>query len=194
MAKPTTLPGALRTAIDRAGYYPALVAESIETAAGSEPIQSYVVHLETTFDHEEVRRHVTVLALTPTRLIIGHTDDHAPEEGMQATTATTSTEAVRLDRIGSVVVTRTVDDPASHAVGSPPREIVLTVGWGGVARIDLEPATCGDPNCEADHGYTGTMSGDDLSLRVSAAADGPEVVEQLVSFAAALSAATGQRR
>ena len=192
MADTTTSPAKLRTAIDRAGYYPAFVAESIETAAGGEHIDSYVVHLETTFDHDEVRRHVTVLALTQARLIIAHTDEHPPEEGEATSFATTSTEAIGLDRISSVVLTRTVDDPARHVRGAPPREVVLTIGWGGVSRIDLEPATCTDPNCEADHGYTGTVSADDMSLRVSAAADGPEIVAQLLDFASALSTATGR--
>ena len=36
-----------------------------------------------------------------------------------------------------------------------------------MSRIDLEPASCGDPPCDADHGYTGTASNDDLALRVS---------------------------
>jgi hypothetical protein len=47
-------------------------------------------------------------------------------------------------------------------------------GWGAVSRIDLEPAACGDPNCEADHGYTGSSTADDLSLRVSEAGDVPD--------------------
>ena len=192
MADTTTSPAKLRTAIDRAGYYPALVAESIETAYGGERIDSHLVHLETTFDHDEVRRHVTVLALTPTRLIIAHTDEHPPEEGDSSSFATTTTEAIRLDRISSVVLTRTVDNPARHVRGASPREVVLTIGWGGISRIDLEPAACSDPNCEADHGYTGTISADDMSLRVSATADGPETVSQLLSFAAALSTATGR--
>lgn len=192
MADTTTSPAKLRTAIDRAGYYPALVAESIETASGGERIDSHVVHLETTFDRDEVRRHVTVLALTPARLIIAHTDEHPPEEGDASSFATTTTEAIRLDRISSVVLTRTVDDPARHVPGASPREVVLTIGWGGISRIDLEPAACSDPNCEADHGYTGTISADDMSLRVSATADGPETVSQLLGFAAALSAATGR--
>ena len=38
---------------------------------------------------------------------------------------------------------------------------------------------------------SGTMSADDLSLRFSAAADGEEVVQRALSFAAALSRATG---
>ena len=53
---------------------------------------------------------------------------------------------------------------------------MLTIGWGGVGRIDLEPAGCADPECEADHGYTGVLTSDDFSLRVSAAAEGPEAV------------------
>ena len=67
---------------------------------------------------------------------------------------------------------------------------MLTIGWGAVSRIDLEPATCGDPQCEADHGYTGTASNDDLSVRVSAVADGAELVRQVLAFAEALSQAT----
>ena len=64
------------------------------------------------------------------------------------------------------------------------------VVWGAVGRIDLEPAGCADPECEADHGYTGVVTSDDYSLRVSAAAEGPEAVANLLGFADALSART----
>ncbi|MFZ9986273.1 MAG: DUF5998 family protein, partial [Candidatus Nanopelagicales bacterium] len=83
--------------------------------------------------------------------------------------------------------------PARHRSGGPVHEVVLTIGWGAVARIDLEPAGCGDSECDADHGYTGTASNDDLSLRVSEAADGAEVVSQTLAFAASLSEATAAR-
>jgi hypothetical protein len=66
----------------------------------------------------------------------------------------------------------------------------MTVGWGGVSRIDLEPAGCTDPQCDADHGYTGVFASDDFSLRVSAAADGGDAVGGLLSFAESLSART----
>ena len=55
---------------------------------------------------------------------------------------------------------------------------MLTIGWGGVSRLDLEPAGCQDPECDADHGYTGGFSSDDFSLRVSAAAEGADAVER----------------
>jgi hypothetical protein len=73
---------------------------------------------------------------------------------------------------------------------TPPAEVVMTIGWGGVSRVDLEPAGCNDPECEADHGYTGVLSADDFSLRVSAAADGADAVAGLLSFVESLSART----
>ncbi|MGQ0630374.1 MAG: DUF5998 family protein [Sporichthyaceae bacterium] len=181
----------LRSTIQRGGYYPELVAEGIEVAAGQEPIRAYLVHQETTLDGEEIRRHVTVLALTPTRLIVGHTDEHGSDENNPVAHATTSTESLALSRISAVVLSRTVADPARYKVGTAPTEVVLTVGWGAVSRIDLEPASCGDPQCEADHGYTGTVSSDDLSVRVSEAGDGKESVAEMLAFASALSAAVG---
>ncbi len=181
----------LREAIQRGGYYPDLVAEGIEFALVNEPIRAWFVHQETTLDSEAVRRHVTVLALTPTRFIVGHTDEHGADEENPVAHATTSTESVSLARISTVVLSRTVADPARYVVGSPPSELVLTVGWGAVNRVDLEPADCGDPNCEADHGYTGTVSADDLSVRVSDAGDGRETVADMLAFATALSAAVG---
>src|SRR5690606_11748259 len=69
-------------------------------------------------------------------------------------------------------------------------EAVLTIGWGGVSRIDLEPAGCSDPQCDADHGYTGVLASDDFSIRMSAAADGPEAVARLLEFAETLSGLT----
>lgn len=183
----------LRSDIQRSGYYPDLVADALETALAGEVLTSYVVHHEATFDRDELRRHVTVLALTPTRLIVGHTDEHPADEVNPLPSASASTEAVRIERVDSVVVTRVVAEPARHTPGGPAAEVVLTIGWGAVSRIDLEPASCGDPQCDADHGYTGTASNDDLSVRVSEAADGADVVRQVLAFASALSQATADR-
>ncbi len=189
-----SLEGELRRDIEKSGYYPALVFDSLATALAAETVLSYVVHHEATFDgHDELRRHVTVLALTPTRLVVGHTDEHPPDESTERPYATSSTEAVRLERVDSVVVTRVVGEPAKHLSGGPVHEVVVTIGWGAVSRIDLEPAACADPECDADHGYTGTSSNDDLSLRVSTVADGAEVVRQALTFAGALSQATAAR-
>jgi hypothetical protein len=188
----------LREAIDRCGYYPDVVTDSLAVAIAGEPIRAYVLQHEPTFDRDEVRRHITILALTPSRLIVGHTDEHAADELIRAPYASTSTEAIPLQRVTAVVVNRVVPNPAGYATGKADPavagagEVVLTIGWGMVNRIDLEPAVCADPNCEADHGYTGSVASDDISLRISAAADGPAGIQQVLEFAKALSFATSR--
>ncbi|MCD6640069.1 MAG: DUF5998 family protein [Nocardioides sp.] len=179
---------ALREAIHRTGYYPDVVADGVFSAAGGEDVVSFFVHHETTFDHDEVRRHLTVLLLTPTRLVIAHTDEHPGDDLLPEPYTSTTTEAVMLSAIRTVVVTRMVANPTSGV--APAAEAVLTIGWGAVGRIDLEPAGCSDPQCDADHGYTGTLAGDDYNLRVSAAAEGQDSVAGLLAFADALSART----
>lgn len=179
--------------IERTGYYPALVMDALQTALAGEDIVAYLVQREPIFDRDQLHSHVTVMALTPTRLIVSHVDDHAPDETSPVPYATASSEAVRLERVDSVVVTRIVTQPEKHRSGGALRELMLTIGWGAVARLELEPATCGDPQCEADHGYTGTSSNDDLTVRISEAADGAEVVARALQFAAALSEATSSR-
>lgn len=153
---------------------------------------SYLVHHEPTIDGDEVRRHITVAVLTPTRLILCHTDEHAPDDLLPQPYTSTSTEAVTISSISSVVVNRMVANPEAFQGGAlpVPSEAVLTVGWGGVNRVDLEPAGCSDPDCEADHGYTGVVASDDFSMRVSAAADGQQAVDALLAFAESLSART----
>src|SRR5215469_11693710 len=103
MAKTGTTTQGLRTAIERSGYYPALVAEAVEAAVGREPVSSYLVHQETTFDSNEVRRHVTVPVLPASRFLVRHTDEHAADDTSPSPYATTSTESVKLVRIASVV-------------------------------------------------------------------------------------------
>jgi hypothetical protein len=156
----------LRVEIDRTGYYPEVVADCVASAVAGEKVSSFFLHHEPTFDRDEVRRHLSVLVLTPTRLILAHTDEHAGDDLLPEPYTSTSTE---------------------------PAEVVMTIGWGGVNRVDLEPAGCSDPNCDADHGYTGVLTPDDFSLRVSAAADGHDSVDRLLSFAESLSARTHSR-
>ena len=178
----------LRDAIDRTGYYPDVVAAGVEAAVAGEEVVSFFVHHEPTFDRDEVRRHLSVVVLTPSRLILAHTDEHEGDDLLPEPYTSTSTEAIRLSSVKSVVVTRMIANPASGP--SRPAEAVMTIGWGGVSRVDLEPAGCSDPECDADHGYTGVLASDDFSLRVSAAADGVEAVDRLLAFAESLSART----
>ncbi len=154
--------------------------DAVASALGSEPITAYVVHHDAMFDPGmEVRRHITVLVLTPTRLIYSHTDEYPADEPDGRPQAETSTEAISFSRISSVALTRVVPDPAAYVPGATmPTEVLLTIGWNVLSHVELEPAHCGDENCEADHGYMGTITADDLSLRVSEAADGDEGVRR----------------
>ena len=95
-----------------------------------------------------------------------------------------------LSAVRSVMVAHVVPKPEKYRPGTLGRELTLTIGWGAVSRIDLEPATCGDPQCEADHGMTGSVTADDLSLRISADAEGEMALQDAVAFAKSLSAMT----
>ena len=184
----------LRGDLHRAGYYPDLVADVLDVAIADEPVVAHLVHPETTFDAAEVRRHVTVLALTPTRLVVTHVDDHPADSEHPSASASATTEAVPLSELRSVAVTHVMPDPEQHVPGSPATELTLVIGWGAVSRVDLEPATCGDPACDADHGFTGTMTPDDVVVRVSAAAEGLDSVRAAAAFARRLSAASTRPR
>ncbi|MGH3446567.1 MAG: DUF5998 family protein [Nocardioidaceae bacterium] len=189
----TNQAASLRAEIERVGYHPAEVAEAVEAALASEAVTSFVIHHEPTFDRDELRRHATVLALTPTRLIFTHTDEHPPDDMLPEPYTSTTTEVVPLRRVESVSTTRLVPSASSRPAGPAERlvsEVVVTIGWGAMSRVDLEPTDCGDPECTADHGLSGLLSAEDFSLRVSATADGENAVTQLLGFARALSAAT----
>lgn len=196
----TTIRQELRSDIESCGYFPDLVEDGVVLAAGDEQIRGFVVHHEPTFDRDEIHRHLTVLLLTPTRLIVGHTDDHPAEPGVQRTFAASSTESVALDKVNTVVLSRVVPDPEGFGTASrranggadDVHETWLSIGWGAMRRLDLEPAACSDPNCEADHGYTGNLVADDLTIRMSAAADGPERVTRLIRFGTELQRAAGR--
>ncbi|WP_408632847.1 DUF5998 family protein [Myceligenerans pegani] len=180
----------LNARLHRAGYYPQLVADLLEVALAGEDVVAHLVQAETTFD-SEVRRHLTVLVLTPTRLITAHVDDQpADEDDGRPGQAAATTEAVPLKEVRSVGLTHIIGEPEKHPDGASRLELNLAIGWGGAHRIDLEPATCGDPNCTADHGLTGQSLPDDVVVRVSSAAEGNDAVRAATEFAEALSRAT----
>ncbi|NUP73684.1 MAG: hypothetical protein HOQ07_03400 [Sinomonas sp.] len=175
--------------LERTGFYPRLVADVVGDALdGSAPI-AHLVHLETHFERAEVRRHVTVLALTDELLVVTHVDEAPLESDPQHTTAQVSTESVPLAQIATVVLSYVFTDPVAYQPGDPVREVTLSIAWSGGQRLDLLPASCGDPQCEADHGYTGTVAHEDIVLRISSDADGPEAVTSAKHFARLLRAA-----
>ncbi|CAM2883848.1 DUF5998 domain-containing protein [Actinomyces slackii] len=178
---------ALAAEVERAGYYPELVLDTLALAAAGEEIVISLVQAETTFA-EAVHRHLTVLALTASRLIIVHVDDAPREDGRPGALATS--EAVAISRIRSVALTRGVSDPADD--GGRLTEMTIAISWGSVRRIDLEPASCADPDCQADHGMSGVSMPDDIALRVSAGVEGDAALARAEAFARILSQITSR--
>ncbi|MEA5454269.1 DUF5998 family protein [Sinomonas sp. JGH33] len=175
--------------LERTGFYPRLVADVVDDALDGAATLAHLVHLETHFERAEVRRHVTVLALTDELLVITHVDEAPLEADPQRMTAQVSTESVPLAQIATVVLSYVFAEPAAYEPGDPVHEVTLAIAWSGGQRLDILPASCGDPNCDADHGYTGTIAQEDIVLRISAEADGPEAVSTAKHFARLLRAA-----
>lgn len=193
---PDRLPADLRRDIDACGYFPEFVADSVALGLGDEDVVGHLVHHEANFANEAILRHLSVLVLTATRLLVVHTDEGPEIDAAGRPTsgqAVTSCEAIPLQAINSVALSRVVASPERYGDGSQVVETWLTMGWGTMRRIDLEPAACADPTCEADHGYTGSLVGDDITIRMSPAADGADNVAKLVTFAAALQQVPGRR-
>ena len=113
---------ALHHDLHRAGYYPELVVDVLDVALADEEVVAHLVHPETTFDAAEVRRHVTVLVLTPTRLIVAHVDDHPADSEHPSASASATTEAVPIAELTSVALTQ----------GLAPRRLQETVRRGGL--------------------------------------------------------------
>lgn len=170
----THLPQTLLDEVADCGFYPAVVISTLAGAIGRRPIVGHLVHHEATFAGHEVHRHLTVLALVDGAFIICHADEG--ERG----NALVTTELIRLATIDSVILTQSVANPDSPRAGLA--EAWLTLVWGSTRRIDLGPASCDDPSCDADHGYSGVSTSDDYAVRMSRDADGSDSLSKLVAF------------
>ncbi|WP_232548041.1 DUF5998 family protein [Propioniciclava soli] len=180
------LPRDLHEAIVASGYFPEFVAATVLQAVGDEQVVDSLVHHEATFTASEVHRHVTVLVVTPARFIVAHTDDGDGVPGTPGQ-ALTTTEVVGLSRVRSVALTQVAAQPEKFGRGRGGiAEAWLVVNWGAVRRVEIEPAACADPTCDADHGYTAQDLTDDLSVRMSAAADGDAALAGLVRLGSLL--------
>ncbi|WP_235984695.1 DUF5998 family protein [Actinomyces trachealis] len=173
--------------VRRAAFYPDLVLDTLGMVLAGEALQASLVQSETTIE-DAVHRHLTVLALTTTRLVIVHVDDVPGEGGHLGAVATS--EAVSVSRIHSVSISRAMRDADKN--GGQLTEMTIAAAWGAVRRMDFEPAGCPDPNCQADHGLTGVSVPDDIVMRVAAGVEGIDALAKAEAFARALSRVTAQ--
>lgn len=180
----TALPATLHEELLRAGYFPQTATACVQRALRGAEVTAHLVRPETTFDGAEVRRHMTVLALTSRHLVVAHLDDDSADE-LNPSQVVATTERVRLSRVISLGLSQVFDAEGGDAQPAE-AEVTLAVTWGGTRRVDVEQGWCEDPQCQADHGWTGTAAPSDLALRVSALADGAEAVGAALDFHAAL--------
>ena len=129
----------LVVAIEKTGYYPQVVAAGVLAAVAGEEVEAFLVHHEPTIDRDEVRRHITVVVLTASRLILCHTDEYAPDDLLPEPYTSTSTEAVRLSAVRSVVVNRMVANPEKFAAFNVLEDQELRVPQIGARQRDLLP-------------------------------------------------------
>jgi hypothetical protein len=180
----------LKARIERLGYFPQLCWEVLQIALAGEPVSCFLVQCEPRISMGGASSHLTALVLTPTRLICGHVDDHAETPEDRPSTAAT-TDAVALRAIQAVGVTH-LFEPSPESSREEDRSVTLAVSWGTATRIELQPGHCGDEQCMADHGYSGTIGSDDIAVRISQIGDGVEAIEEALGFARALSEATSR--
>lgn len=178
-----TIPQSLAHDLQAAGYYPQLAAEMLSESLFGEPVVSHLVHLDTHVDLDSIHRHITAFVLTPTRLLLTHVDDEPQAVLGRMPRGVTATEDIPLARMRTMLISRTYDNPADYQPGDRPVEVALTLGWEAMRRLDVVPETCGDPECEGDHGYSGSVYPEDVTLRISAQAEGQPAVDQAVEFA-----------
>lgn len=174
------LPADLRDELSRSGYFPQTAAECVSRSLRGAELLGYLVRPETTFDGAEVRRHLTVLALTARHLVVAHLDDE-PADELNPSQVVATSERVRLSRIGSLGLSQTFDSSDTSTEGRE-AEVTLGISWGGSHRVELERGWCDDPECQADHGWSGTLAPSDVALRVSALADGDSAVKAALRF------------
>lgn len=177
------LPKTLATDLEAAGYYPQLAGSMLVESLFEEDVVSHLVHMDTHVDLDAIHRHVTAFLITPTRLLLAHVDDEPDTVPGQRPRGVTSTEDIPLERMRTVLISRTYENPANYHHSDRPVEVALTLGWGGVRRIETFPETCTDPDCEGDHGYGGSLYSEDVTLRISAQAEGQDAVDRAEDFA-----------
>ena len=178
------LPAAMTRAVLDAGYFPQTAMTSLQRSVRHAEVIAYLVRPETSFDGSEVRRHLTILALTSKHLHITHLDDD-PADALNPSQVVATTDRVSLRRLRVTGLTQ-VHDTDGQRVRPAEAEVTLGMSWGGTRRIDLERGVCSDPECPADHGWSGSSTPADLALRVSALADGERAVEEAIAFYGAL--------
>jgi len=172
------------TRIERGGFYPKAVQRALRRALGTAEPLATLCQVDTGFDRGSVFRHLTVASLTDRAIVQLHVDEM---DGGSATIATA------VHRVGDIAGYSTMEVYTDPENASGLSEMTIALDLKGARHLELEPARCDDPNCMADHGLTGSSFPDDMTFRISAAADGQDALDEAVVFVDHLAALMGTR-
>lgn len=172
------------TRIERSGFYPRVVERALRRALGDGEPLATLCQVDTGFDRGSVFRHLTVVSLTGDAIVQLHVDE------MDVNSANIATAVHRARDIAGYSTMEVFTDP-ENAQGLS--EMTIALDLKGARRLELEPARCDDANCVADHGLTGSLYPDDMTFRISAAADGQDALDEALAFVDCLAKLMGTR-
>lgn len=137
-----------------------ILGDLMDSLRGVSQVEAYFIRPETVFDQDSVYNSVGVFVLTSTRLIILVSD--VSYEFSPAGEFITTTQFVNLDEIKDfqVIRRRVADGQHAGALST----VHMRLRWGASWQQDIRPASCDDPNCEAEHGFMGLVTGDDAEI------------------------------
>ena len=137
-----------------------IVFDVLHTLGPKAQVDAFFIRPETVIDDDSVYDSLSIYVIGDGRLTIIVSDishEFAKDGEFITTTIDVDLASVRDYQI----VRRRVlaGDEAGAYTG-----LVMRLRWGGGLSIDAIPASCDDPNCMADHGYVGRLSGEDAEI------------------------------
>ncbi|MCD4549485.1 DUF5998 family protein [Schaalia sp. lx-260] len=163
-----------RKHIESWGFFPEIVSRALERALGGAKARALIHQLDTDFHEGKFFRHLSVMALSDTVFV--HLHVHEYDEGI----ARVSTVVYALDSLTHMKISEVIERPY-HGEGAT--EIILSFEGGQSQYIDIAPTRCADSPCLGEHGFSGALTKEELRIRVSEAADGPQALENAQTFA-----------
>src|SRR5699024_6308229 len=126
------LPTDLAIDIERAGFYPQLVADVMGQQLGERKILSHYVHVETHFGYDDLHRHITVLVLAQGNVLSAlHLNDLQDDLDDGPPRAAVATDLGPLSSISSDSGTTGYDTTQDYQSGQSPTYVTLVLSWSG---------------------------------------------------------------
>lgn len=142
-------------------------------------------------DEGHVHVSATVALLTPTRLLlclVGLGERHGVHPDDPTRTTHEPSEDITLRTVPLRAVEQVTTEVVHRPGGDEAVDVHIVVALGGVRGGAAEPASCGDPECDADHGFDLLLEREVVEL--GGVDDEVEAdLDALVAFGAALSLA-----